>query len=373
VVVGAIGLYVLLWARRHTVAYALSAGGWLLAFVAYSELLFGRPLPAYYVASRLQLRGLPSALPGHLFSPSRGLFVYVPVLVVVGWMLVRYRRTNPSPRLVLVSLLVMGLHVFLVSCIADWWVGNYYGPRLTTGLVPWFALVGALAIAAYRARAPRPARADTVVLTLGAVTLAAAVFLNGTGAVSVAAVRWYDVPVPFEHEARARVWDWAHAQFLAPFVGVAPLPHLATVGADGAIPVAVRAGKPFLWYGWSTPEKSSSGEAFRWSASQRTALAFRTPAPVDAVTFDMIPFIHGPVTRQRVRVRINGRLAASLTLRTNEFRAYRVEVPADERAARKFRIVLELPDARTPMSIGYGDDPRNVAVAVRDVTLQYRR
>jgi hypothetical protein len=76
---------------------------------------------------------------GLLFAPSRGLFVYSPVLLFALPGLVRLLTASAPPPLrdiTIAGLLVFGLYGF----VATWWGGWVYGPRYMADLLPFFAL-----------------------------------------------------------------------------------------------------------------------------------------------------------------------------------------------------------------------------------------
>jgi hypothetical protein len=221
-----ISLYLLISHRRLFLRYALTGAGWLAAFVLYSWLTFGQPLPNYYRASRLQFGFFWEALAGNLFSPARGLLVYVPVLLFVAFMLARYWRLVAYQRLVWLSLGVILGHLLIVSSFNHWWGGHSFGPRFTTGLVPWFVLLGILGTSAMlkwrekstAAGSSRPVwRAQ---LACGLLLLLMSVFINTRGATSHATWLWNMRPLEIDQHPE-RLWDWRQPQFLA---GILPPP-----------------------------------------------------------------------------------------------------------------------------------------------------
>ena len=126
---------------RYAAAASLVVGG----LVAYSLVEFGYPLPGYYRLSHSFAAARPLAgLLGTLFSPSRGLLIYVPVLGYLAFVLLRHHARLRHRPLVTLALGCIAVHVGLVSMWPDWWGGNSYGPRLTTCLVPWFVLLAIL-------------------------------------------------------------------------------------------------------------------------------------------------------------------------------------------------------------------------------------
>jgi hypothetical protein len=124
-------------------------GNWWL----HGSLLGGR---ASIVAQISRTHGVPSYFHftpwtwvGLLAAPSRGLFVYSPVLLFGLPGLVRSLRASASPAERLIT--VAGLLVFvLYGFVATWWGGWLFGPRHMTDMLPFFAL--------WLARTPLPAR-----------------------------------------------------------------------------------------------------------------------------------------------------------------------------------------------------------------------
>jgi hypothetical protein len=158
-------------------------------------------------------------LAGTLVSPSRGLFVYIPVLAFLAYLLGRYRNTW-RPGLVGLAIGVVVAHVALLSSFIGWHGGYCYGPRLSTDVVPWFALLGMLAVQArLQWHAANPARDSPLRIrtesALAGVLLICSITLHGIGALWVGASKWNVLPVP-ANEDSGRLWDWRHP----PFFGV---------------------------------------------------------------------------------------------------------------------------------------------------------
>lgn len=183
---------------------------WLAAFLLYSWSTFGSILPAYYAASRLSFGSFPVALVGNLISPTRGLFVFVPVTMFVLYLLARHWRRLAFPRLAVLALATVAGILCVVSSYWIWWGGECYGPRFMTDAIPWLALLAILACDAL----PRDRRSLRVnpALSAGLVLLALSVAINARGAMSWSTLTWNDTfPVAeFNH-----VLDWSYPQFLA--------------------------------------------------------------------------------------------------------------------------------------------------------------
>lgn len=217
--VAAVGIYLAFRYRKALVPYAATVAAWLAAFGAASWLLYGRLLPPYYRPAKLGTTEFFAGLTGNLVSPSRGLLIFLPHLLVIGYLLIRYRRRSPLlPLAVLGAAVTLG-HLLVVASFPIWWGGEGYGPRLMTDAVPWLILVALVAVQGWgRATSDRPERnarfrveaALLVVLSL------AAMGMNGAGAWSAATNEWNWSPVSVDQDP-SRVWDWRDAQFLAPW------------------------------------------------------------------------------------------------------------------------------------------------------------
>ncbi|HEU4510314.1 MAG TPA: hypothetical protein VFR78_18915 [Pyrinomonadaceae bacterium] len=211
-----ISVYLGVFYRDVFVRYALTGAAWLLLFVIYSWHNFGQLLPNYYrLGAQLRTHSIWVAMLGNLVSPSRGVFVFVPSLMFVGYLLVRYWKYVQSRRLVGVSLTVLVLHLILVSSFPIWWAGFSFGPRFLTDVVPWFVLLAIMGVQAMliagEQRAPVYKSADVVV---GMVLLAASIFIHARGANSPATQMWNVRPVSVD-ERPERLWDWRDPQFMA--------------------------------------------------------------------------------------------------------------------------------------------------------------
>jgi hypothetical protein len=103
-------------------------------------------LPTYYELSKLSFDTFWLALAGNLISPSRGLLVFVPVLFFVAYLLIRYRSEISHSRLTVMSLGIVAVHLIMVSGFAPWYAGHCYGPRYSTGIVPFLSLLGILSV-----------------------------------------------------------------------------------------------------------------------------------------------------------------------------------------------------------------------------------
>src|SRR5207253_11442480 len=93
-------VYLLIFYRPLFLKYAITGAAWFSGFVIYSWIHFHRVVPSYYQPSRLQFQVFWTALAGNLISPSRGVLIYVPVILFFCYLLLWYLRFVDYRRLV---------------------------------------------------------------------------------------------------------------------------------------------------------------------------------------------------------------------------------------------------------------------------------
>lgn len=352
----AVTVYLLMVHRRLFIVYAATGGAWFIAFIYYSWYHYGRWLPSYYYATRLNTDTFWLALAGNLISPARGLLVYVPVLFFVAYLLARYRQYLQYPRLVWLSLSVIIIHLIVISGFPHWWGGHGFGPRLATGLVPWFVLLGILGVQAMLcARQTHTATSRTSVvqrveLVSGGLLLVSSLFINTVGATERATWLWNIRPKPIDEQPE-RLWDWRQPQFLAkflPYPQPEEFPELSATRIDFSTPGA---GK-YLWYGWS---KENAG--FFWADNDATLVFRLENRNTQVLHLNLSPFIvPGKLDSQSMKVTLNGQPLTTLTLRDSQPQIYSLTLPADL-LREKNVLRFEMPDARSPQMLGTGEDP----------------
>lgn len=361
----AITIYVLLCQRKYFRRYALTGAFWLALFVWYSWHNFHRLLPSYYGANRLYFGVFWTALAANLVSPGRGLLVYVPVLLFVGYLLIRYRPDLVYPRLVLLAISVTVAHLAVMSCFGHWWGGFSYGPRFSTGLVPWFVWLAILAVQARGIRIEKTELRTTqwrkwLELSLGALLLAASVGINALGAADRNTAYWNVRPQNIDYHPE-RNWDWRQPQFLAGFLHP-PFPDVVPLVQEQSTPQIDARGPdsdPFFWYGWSAAEPP-----FRWSDGRKATIVFALAGPHDMLlTLKASGFIAPGSPRQRASVALNGTVLSDFEITDNLDHEFTIAVPAGVLRMRNV-LTLTLPDARSPQSLGLSKDTRKLGLAL---------
>jgi hypothetical protein len=149
----------------------------------------------------------PEGLLGVLLSPSRGLFVYAPVLLfpMAGLVLWVARRRGG---LLACAAAVTGVGIGTIAMFAVWWGGHSFGPRLVADILPALVL-GLVPIwpAVWGSRAGR---------ALLVAAFAASVAVEAIGAFhypSPRDVEWNVSPRNVD-QAHERLWDWRDPQLV---------------------------------------------------------------------------------------------------------------------------------------------------------------
>lgn len=211
--IAAVTLYVLLKRRRDFPALALAGAAWLAAFVVFSLVTSGTLLPPYYLlGGTLELAHFRAGLAGTLLSPSRGLLVYSPAVLIPVWLVLRNARGLPHMGLAVTAAIAAVLHLASLAAWSIWAAGFCYGARYAVDFMPWLALLAALG---WRA-ALDASRRDTFARAAAMAALAVSLGMQTIGAFSDAAWRWNIEPDVVDQDS-PRLWSWRDAPYVRPF------------------------------------------------------------------------------------------------------------------------------------------------------------
>ncbi len=140
---------------------------------------------------------------GLLISPSRGLLIYSPVVIVaMGAMVMTLRRRQAPSDLQWLAAAIVA-QCALYSCYAVWWAGHTFGPRYLLDVLVPLAPFGAIGAAALARR--RWARRTATLLLVWSIVVA------GLGAFVYPNERWNTNPLDIDRH-HFRLWDWRDTQ-----------------------------------------------------------------------------------------------------------------------------------------------------------------
>jgi hypothetical protein len=202
-------VYVLAFYRPWFLRYI----GWAMVaavpWIVFNYWIYGAVLPPYYAASRLEApASFASGLLGILFSPSRGLLVFSPVMIfAISGFVLSWREQKQRALHIAFAAVVAGL-VCVIASWPDWWGGHTFGPRLMTDVVPFLAYFVPFNFHLPAGASPR---ARTWLSVSVAIFAAAGVLIHAQGALRSVTASWNVIPRPVDSD---RVWDWKDPQFL---------------------------------------------------------------------------------------------------------------------------------------------------------------
>ena len=203
-----ISIYVLVFYRAWFLRYL----GWAMVaaipWMIFNYSIYGDILPPYYSASRM---GSPSflALLGILFSPSRGLLVFTPVMVfALSGFVLSLREQQRRPLHIAFAAIVVGI-TYIIVAWPGWWGGHCFGPRLMTDVVPFLVYFVAFN---FHMPAEISQWARTCLSASIAIFAIVGVLIHAQGALRYGPWEWNYIPHNIDN--RYRVWDWKDPQFL---------------------------------------------------------------------------------------------------------------------------------------------------------------
>ena len=208
--IAVLSAYVLIYYRSRFLPYVAWAMVIAIPWIVYNFSMYGHVMPPYYTAEAFSsgMRFV-TGLFGNLSSPSRGLFVFSPVLLLAltGFALAMRDRTG-RPLWIAFGAIVVG-HCIVVGSAGMWWAGHSFGPRFMTDIIPFLVFFTAFNFRLPGALGPR--MQITVAAAIGCLALVS-VAIHAQGATRYATWDWNVTPVNIDQD-RSRLWDWSDLQF----------------------------------------------------------------------------------------------------------------------------------------------------------------
>ncbi len=319
------------------------------------------PVPFYYLSpTRLYPETrLAVGLAGTLWSPSRGLLVFCPFLVLVlagaAWRVFDWRRY----RLILFAMVWIVLHTVGVATRAVWWGGYSYGPRLFTELMPAFVLLTALLW--HRFGRPLATTPKTVIATLYLIPGLLAIIIHSfQGLFNPATRQWNERPDIDVY--RGALVDWRYPQFLATEATLESRIvdfQRRTLGTYQIGQELAHDTSNALFHAWYPPETD-----WRWSRGSSPAITLKLGALPDAPLY-LLGLRAGSLVPQDLAVEING-----IAIGTASYDGF----------ATKWQLLGVNPNLLRPLAEntieltvpnpgGTADDPRQLGIALRSLQL----
>ncbi len=205
--------------RRSRAAFV---GGVLVVLVPWALVTahaYGTPLQPYLDGNRVGFSStFFESLAAQLVSPSRGLLLFSPIVLVAVAGLVIARKRRSLTALEVLSALAIPCFLVAIALFPVWWAGTSFGPRFMTETLPFFFVLSIPFvdwIAAWRAERPAGRPLAYRVAVVGSVALlACSVLVNAQGGLLRSTICWnLKTPtVASVDDDPGRVWSWSDPQ-----------------------------------------------------------------------------------------------------------------------------------------------------------------
>lgn len=350
---------------------------WFGGFVLFSWFEYHQVLPDYYLLSKLgpASKHYYEALYGNLISPSRGVFVQSPylILTVIG-LLVFFRRLYRNA-LLWMALAWFALHLAIISRNVIWTGIASIGNRYFTDGFPAFIV---LTLLVWHIALPRLSDLQRRMAVAGFLLLSAiSIFFNSyQGLYNVfVATYWQAIPNPGA-SIREYVFDWKYPQFL--FSAQRFLErekeyqekHL-TLYEPGETMAPGRDNAVF--YGWYWIE-SDRERPYKWSRGKSGQVWFKMQLLDQDIQEPFVLEMEiGTKGRQRIDVLLNGVTIGSMAHENSQPATY--SFPCDPAILKNNRdeynvIEYHLPNAIDPEQIEPYGYKRAIAMSIWEITLR---
>jgi hypothetical protein len=203
-------VYIFLCHREYFLKYIIRACLIAVPWIAFNLIVYHWVVPPYYRGGAFDHPYFLEGFFGNLASPSRGLFVFSPILLlsIPGFYLAL--RDARRRRLALAFGSIIGLHCIIVGAASMWWAGHSFGPRFMTDVIPFFVYFIPFTLIALT-HASSAFRAGGISFAL--VLFIVSAVIHSRGATSSLPLLWNVVPENIDHKP-ARAWEWTDPQFL---------------------------------------------------------------------------------------------------------------------------------------------------------------
>ncbi|AFC98967.1 hypothetical protein Mtc_0196 [Methanocella conradii HZ254] len=196
--------------RQVLFYYCLALAITALPFLAYNLYYFGSPIGGFNrMSSMLSLGGMPMGVLGLLVSPSRGILIFTPIilLAVPGYLKIRTIADWRLRRLLYLSGLAILAEVLLYGSFSDWHGGGCFGPRYLTCILPYAAVMISLFLDGLSGMK----KAEWLAIAIITLLVAYSVFIQFLGAFSYpnGGYRWDQEHVLYGDE---KYWNWRDNQ-----------------------------------------------------------------------------------------------------------------------------------------------------------------
>lgn len=349
--------------RQQFLRYLFGAITIGLPFVIYNLNIHNEILSPYYLPQRIgSNRFFIEALLGNLISPSRGLFVFTPVLLLSLFGIYLKSKKKQLSKLDYCLISIIFLHWIAISSFPHWWAGWSFGPRFFTDVIPYFLyFIIPVLIDLPEFKSIRRLTYYCIFVFLILVSF----FINFRGATNPETFAWNKDPVTIDLQTQ-RLWAWNDIQFMRglKIAGVEQPQEVVVNSSHSAmIDIGTSADRGFLAQGWSGDEISDENVTFKW-ADNLTSVLHVNLSKADSLTleFRAAPFVTPSKKQQQVSLFINGYFVEKVVL-TEGWNNYQIKLPRNQIVDGIDELVFKYSYAVSPKEFSTNQDTRTLAVA----------
>lgn len=208
--------FVFLEYRQYFFSYLLWSLLIFVPFISYNLGIYNSFLSSYY----MPLQGSHNfgscdyfwvALVGHLFSPSRGIFIFSPILLLSLYGMFLKLNARKVERLDLFLILIIFMHWIAISCYSTW-TGDYsIGNRVFSDMVPYFVFF-LIPVITRIMQMKRFKQLIAIFIFFG--LMAVSFMIHYRCVTELGPARWNDKLFENKWNINSKVWDWQDIQFL---------------------------------------------------------------------------------------------------------------------------------------------------------------
>ena len=322
--VGLVWLYILIYRRKEILKLSLTMALLMALFITYSVSELNQLLPIYYRSSDFSFAAdIFMRAYATLLSPSRGLIIFSPflILALIG-SLTLFKTLVKDPIYQLAGLWFLA-HFGMISAWRVWWGGQSYGPRLFTDALPALFLLNA--IVWQTAQTSRGFSQKLFDKRIFISLVLVSVFIHSyQGMFNVYTATWNDGnSVKFN--------DWRYPEFLAnpQMLAVREVEYqkqnLPVYQFGNPISIDSPEAAFENWYG---PDKTPSGQPFRWSQGNKASIYFRVGAPgVEPNKDYQFKVRLGGLDGAKIQILLNDKEIGSTPVKTVEPEVFTMRLP----------------------------------------------
>ncbi len=206
-------LFVLLEYRRYFFLYILWSLFIYVPFLLYNLNIHNSFLSAYYVPSHNfgVCRNFGVGLAGHLFSPSRGIFIFSPILIFSLYGMFLKLSARKVERLDLFLVLIIFIHWLVISYYPDWTGSFSVGNRYFSDMMPYFVFFLIPVIVRITQRESLKQRSVFIIFFW---LMAISFMVHYRCVTELGPARWNKKVLDNKWDLNSKVWDWRDIQFL---------------------------------------------------------------------------------------------------------------------------------------------------------------